>query len=105
MQMIMESCGHDSVGVTWNSNATDRAYGTCGEAFGLLKKWIKSCHINDLYNDQKGAYPYRELFSLLRESEYDRYTLCEVGRPIADPQAGAEFLRYYYALWHELSKE
>jgi sugar phosphate isomerase/epimerase len=104
IRMVMEACGHDSVGVTWNSNATDISFGSVSEAFGMLKKWIRSCHINDLYNDEKGVYPYRELFRLLRGINYDRYTLCEVARPISDPQVGAEFLRYYMALWNELSK-
>lgn len=103
-QAIMQQCGHSSVGLTWNSNATDLVKGSVAEAFAMLKPWIKSCHINDLFNDEKGVYPYRELFRLLRESGYDRYTLCEVGRGIADPKAGVDFFRYYRALWHELSK-
>ncbi len=105
MQMIMEACGHEAVGLSWNCNGQDVAFASISEAFGLLKKWLKSCHISDLYNDEKGGYPYRELFRSLRETGYDRYTLCQVSRPIADPLAGMEFLRYYYALWHELSKE
>ena len=49
-------------------------------SFDLLKPWIRSCHINDLENDAKGTYPYRELFKLLRGIGYDRYTMCEVGK-------------------------
>src|SRR5262249_20402874 len=104
MKTIMEHCGLPNVGVTWNSNGTDIIKGSVAEAFALLKPWIKSCHINDLYNDQNGIYPYRELFRLLREIGYDRYTLCEVGRAMPDVPSGIEFLRYYHALWNELSK-
>jgi hypothetical protein len=46
------------------------------------------------------AYPYRELFALLRAHKYDRYTLCEA-------QASKEpdrFLRWYKALWTELNR-
>jgi len=104
IKTIMEHCGHDKVGLTWNSNQTDLVKGSVAEAFGMLKPWIRSCHINDLYNDEKGIYPYREFFRRLREVDYDRVTLCEVGRSMPTVDSGVEFLKYYKALWHELSK-
>jgi hypothetical protein len=70
----------------------------------MLKPWLKSCHINDLYKEHTGAYPYRELFRLMREANYDRYTLIEVGKTPPDVATGEEFLRYYKALWTELAK-
>ena len=105
MKTIMEACGHSAVGLTWNSNPTDVANGSVTEAFRLLRPWVRSCHINDLYKDRSGNYPYRELFGLLRSSGYDRVTLCEVGRSVSDQAAGSEFLRYYKALWEELVRE
>jgi sugar phosphate isomerase/epimerase len=104
VKTIMEQCGHPKVGVTWNSNATDLKDGSVAEGFRLLKPWLLSCHINDLYKDAQGAYPYRELFRLLRESGYDRVTLCEVGKTMPDLPSGEEFLRYYKALWTELAR-
>jgi sugar phosphate isomerase/epimerase len=104
IKAIMEHCGHEKVGLTWNSNQTDLVKGSVAEAFAMLKPWIRSCHINELYNDEKRVYPYRELFRLLREMDYDRVTLCEVGRSMPTVDSGAEFLKYYKALWHELSK-
>jgi sugar phosphate isomerase/epimerase len=104
MKAVMEHCGHPRVGLTWNSNATDVTNGSVAESFRLLAPWVRSCHINDLYKDQSGAYPYRELFRLLRAAGYDRATLCEVGRVYPDPEVGAEFLRYYKALWAELAR-
>lgn len=104
MKAIMEHCGHASVGVTWNSNAEDVVNGSVAESFALLKPWIKSCHINSLYNDAAAKYPYRELFRLLRESGYNRPTLCEVHKGMPTPDAGEEFLRYYKALWTELAR-
>ena len=100
----MEHCGHPSVGLTWNSNPTDVKNGSVGESFKLLQKWVRSCHINDLNNDASGKYPYRELFRLLREAGYDRYTMCEVGTSYPDPVKGEEFLRKYKAQWLELAK-
>jgi sugar phosphate isomerase/epimerase len=103
MRAIMDACGHPAVGVTWNSNPTDLENKSVKAAFELLKKDIKSCHINDLNNDAAGVYPYRELFRLLRETGYDRYTLCEVGKSY-DVAAGTEFLRGYKKLWEELAR-
>jgi sugar phosphate isomerase/epimerase len=101
MKAIMEHCGHPKVGVTWNSNATDVKDGSVAEYFALLRPWIFSCHINDLGNK---AYPYRELFRLLRETGYDRYTLCEVGKTPPDAAAGEKFLREYKQQWTELTR-
>lgn len=103
MRVIMETCGHPAVGVTWNSNAADVENGSVKASFELLKPFIKSCHINDLTNDAAGKYPYRELFRMFRETGYDRYTLCEVGKSY-DVDAGTEFLKGYKKLWEKLAK-
>jgi sugar phosphate isomerase/epimerase len=104
MRTIMERCGHKSVGVTWNSNAADVKNGSVAESFRLLKDWIRSCHINNLENDAKGTYPYRELFRLLREAGYDRYTMCEVGTAYPDVAKGEQFLEEYVRLWKKLAE-
>ncbi len=103
MRVIMDACGHKSVGVTWNSNPTDLIDGKLDEGFDLLKAFIKSCHINDLTNDKAGKYPYGDLFKKLRGIGYDRYTLCEVGKSY-DPEAGLKFLTEYKELWEALVK-
>jgi sugar phosphate isomerase/epimerase len=103
MRHIMEGCGHPSVGLTWNSNPTDLKNGSVAEYFQLLRPWIRSCHINELYKDAEGKYPDRELFALFRATGYDRVMLIEVGWSRPDPADGLELLRYYRALWTELS--
>jgi sugar phosphate isomerase/epimerase len=105
IKTIMEHCGHQAVGVCWNSNLTDVKNGSVKESFELLKPWLKSCHINELYRDVAGSYPYRELFRLMRQCGYDRVTLCEVGKTPKTEEDGAEILRYYKALWTELQRE
>lgn len=104
MKTIMEETALANVGLTWNSNATDVKAGSVKESFELLKKWIKSCHINEIYKDAAGVYPYRELFALLRGIGYDRYTMIEVGRTPPDVASGEDMLRYYKALWTMLAK-
>lgn len=103
VKTFMEACGHESVGITWNSNAQDVKDGSVAQAYQLLRQWIRSVHINTLYKDHTGGYPYRELFRLLAQDGYDRYTLCEVGTRFPDEALGEEFLRYYHALWAELA--
>jgi len=93
---IMKATKHDSVGLCWNSNPTDVVNGSVKQSFQLLRPWIKNCHINELTSN----YPWRELFTLLSQSNYERYTLCEA----AESKEPERFLRYYKALWNELSK-
>ena len=103
-RQIMQFCGHKSVGLTWNSNPTDIKNGSIAASFDMLKPWIKSCHINEIYNDLNGKYPYRELFAKFREMKYDRYTMIELSKSPVDAASGEELLRYYKALWTELAK-
>jgi sugar phosphate isomerase/epimerase len=99
MRKILEYCGHKAVGANWNSNGTDVKNGSVREAFELLKPYLMSCHINNLWSD----YPYRELFSLLRGASYNRYTLCEVGTPVK-AEDGVIFFQCYKGLWRELAR-
>src|SRR5216684_1529511 len=94
IKTIMEHCGHEKVGLTWNSNASDLKDKSVAEYFKLLRPYIRSCHINELWKDSTGDYPYRELFRLFRETGYDRVTLCEVGKTPPDAVSGEELLRY-----------
>jgi sugar phosphate isomerase/epimerase len=105
MRTLMDACGHPKVGICWNSNPTDVKGGSIKEAFELLKKDIRSCHINELWN----GYPWRELFDGLKSTGYDRVTLMEVAGVPEDPaskdkaDAAIRFMRYYRALWNQLT--
>ena len=92
---ILTAAGHKSVGACWNSNSTDVKDGSVKQSFDLIGPFIRNVHITDLYN----SYPWREFFRLLRESGYKRYTLAEV----AESQDTERFLRYYRALWQQLT--
>ncbi len=93
---VMRACRHDSVGLCWNSNPTDVADGSVKKSWDLLRPWVKSAHINELTSN----YPWRELFALMNQSGYERYTLCEA----AESKEPERFLRYYKSLWTELSR-
>ena len=99
MRTIMEVCGHKSVGICWNSNGTDVKDGSVKQSFKLLKPYLNSVHINNLWSD----YPYQELFRLLRKAKYTGYTLCEVGNAVK-PEDGVVFFQCYRGLWRELTR-
>ena len=94
---IMKVTRHPQVGLCWNSNPTDIVNGSIKRNFDLLRPWVKNVHINELADSR---YPWRELFTLLRKSKYERYTLCEA-QESKEPE---RFLRWYRALWVELNR-
>jgi sugar phosphate isomerase/epimerase len=94
---IMRATGHDNVGVCWNSNPTDVVNGSVKQSFELLKKYIRNCHLVEL----SSGYPYRELFTLLEQNSYERYTLCEA----LESKEPERYLRNYRALWTELTRK
>ena len=96
---IMNATKHQNVGLCWNSNlGTDEVIkGSVKPSFDLLKPWIKNVHINELANNE---YPWRELFGLLRQWGYDRFTLMEA-QESPEPE---RFLLWYRALWRELNR-
>jgi sugar phosphate isomerase/epimerase len=101
IKKMMEHCGHPKVGVCWNSNSTDVKDGSIREYFTLLRPHILSCHITELTS----GYPWRELFTLFRQTGYDRFTLAEI-LPLKSKDTGDQvrFLQFYRALWQELGR-
>ena len=94
---IMRAANHPNVGLCWNSNPTDVVNGSVRQNWELLRRWVKNAHINELADTN---YPWRELFTLMQQSGYDRYTLCEV-QASKQPE---RFLVWYKALWTELTR-
>ncbi|HYM09503.1 MAG TPA: sugar phosphate isomerase/epimerase family protein [Bryobacterales bacterium] len=94
---MLKEANHPAVGACWNSYPTDLVEGSVKQYFDLLRPYLKSCHINELSNDK---YPWRELFTLMRQTDYDRWTLCEVD----ESKEPDRFLGYYRALWTELNR-
>jgi sugar phosphate isomerase/epimerase len=94
---ILKAARHDNVGACWNSNPTDIVNGSIKPSFDMLRPYIKNVHINELADP---AYPWRELFTSLRQMKYERYMLCEC-QESKEPE---RFLRWYRALWKELAR-
>lgn len=91
---MMDAADHDNVFVCWNSNAQDVVEGSIRQSFDLLRHRIALVHINELHT----AYPWRELFALLKGHGYGGYCLAEIpGSP--DPD---RVMNYYRALFRAL---
>lgn len=101
MKKILDACDHPAVGVTWNSNPTDLVDGSIAGSFDLLAPHIRACHINDLENDARGTYPYRDLFRRLSAIGYDRFTMIEMPEPVP-VEEGVAWLERYKRSWAEL---
>ena len=95
MRAIMDHAPHPSACVCWNSNNTDVVGGSIDNSFALLGNRIGMVHITELWSE----YPWRRLFSLLRDAGYNGYCLAE----IAASSDSLRLMRYYRALWLALS--
>lgn len=100
IKAIMEVANHTSVWVCWNSNREDVVDGSVKPTFSLVKNWVRHVHINDLWRED---YPWRELFTLLREAKYERFTMVELHYSMSTVDDAVKLLRYYRALWREMS--
>jgi sugar phosphate isomerase/epimerase len=95
---IMDVANHPQVRVCWNSNPGETINGSLKRNFDLLKDRLgETAHINNLYDP---AYPYRELFSLLKQAGFEGFCLAECP-PTSDP---IRLMQYYRALWLEQTK-
>ena len=92
MRTIMDHADHDNAYVCWNSDFGEVENGSIKDNFDLLKHKIGLVHITELHNN---AYPWRELFSLLKAEGYTGYTLAE----IPGSSEHERLLKYYKALW------
>src|SRR5262249_36230993 len=88
---IIEYAANPNVLTCWNSNAADVKNGSIQGTFGLVASKVHEVHLHDLTDE---AYPWRELFALLRAQRYEGFTLAEIPES-ADPD---RVLSYFRAL-------
>jgi sugar phosphate isomerase/epimerase len=89
---ILGYADHPNVFACWNSNASDLKNGSIKETFALVAPKVREVHLHDLTDL---AYPWRELFALLKAQDYQGFTLAEIAES-SDPE---RVLRYFRALW------
>jgi sugar phosphate isomerase/epimerase len=97
IKAIMDVAEHRNVGVCWNSNPTDLSGEGLTHNFNFVRDRLgETVHIHDLISD----YPWRELFALLKEINYEGWTLLEEGSPPAEP---IRVMQYYRLLWETMA--
>ena len=89
---ILAYADHPNVYACWNSNPSDVKAGSIKQTFALVAPKVHEVHLRDLTDE---AYPWRELFALLRARDYQGFTLAEIPES-SDPE---RVLRYFRALW------
>lgn len=97
IKTIMEVCDHPQVFVCWNCNPGEVEGGSIRQNFELVGRWVRETHIHDLYDK---SYPWKELFGLLRQHEFDGMNLLE-GPGSSDPE---RVMSYYSALYREMTQ-
>jgi len=75
MRDIFAVADHPNVGVCWNSNDVDLAGDGLSKNFAMVReRFGDTVHVREL---NVGDYPYRDLFRLMTESEYEGWILLE----------------------------
>lgn len=92
IRRIMDVADHPSVGVCWNSNQTDLEGAGFDANFDLVQDRIVEVHLRDLF---LAEYPFRKLFTRLKESGYTGYTLAEIPES-SDP---VRVMHYFRGMW------
>lgn len=97
IKRIMDVADHPYAKVCWNSNETDLAGKGLEHNFNLVRDRLGTIHIHDLTTD----YPWRPLFTLLNDANFEGWTLLEDGDVPTDP---VRVMKYYHLLWDEWTK-
>lgn len=95
IRTILDTADRSNVVACWNSNQREVEAGSIKQYFDLLAGRIGLVHMRDLV----AGYPWRELFTLLKQSGYQGFCLAEMpGSP--EPE---RIMKYYRAVWDALT--
>jgi len=76
---IMRRADHPWACLCWNSNAVDVENGSIRRYFKMCEPWIKHVHIHTLTDES--AYPWAELFGLLKAAGFGGFAMIETHLP------------------------
>ncbi len=93
-QAVGEQVRHQKFGLVWNSVPQDIVDGSVERSLDAVWPWLNHVHLHDLTGQ---GYPYRELFRLLCDREYDGYMSAEVERKEDKPVGDLWMFVAYYA--------
>lgn len=97
IQKIMEVAQHPNAKLCWNCNPEDLKPPGFEKNFKSLQNRIGTVHIHELIS----SYPWPQLFSLLKKSGFEGWTLLEENNMTCDP---IRVMKYYRLLWETLAR-
>ena len=86
---------HPNVAINYNCDNRDLVDGSVAQTYGHVAELVRHVHMHDLADP---GFPYKELFQLLKDDEYDGYTSLELGYKGGDPET---VMKLYAALYRE----
>ena len=88
--------GHPNVAINYNCDKRDLVDGSVAYTFGQVQEYVRHVHLHDL---ESPAFPYKELFGILKGMSYDGFCSLEEGY-----REGGEkkVIALYAALYREL---
>jgi sugar phosphate isomerase/epimerase len=92
VRKILDYADSPYVYVNWNCDGSDIEAPGFESNFNLVKDRIRNLHMHDLFNE---GYPYRKLFQLLRDNNYNRYCDAEIG----ESKEPVRLMKYYRGLF------
>lgn len=98
IKKIMQTATHPNTVLCWNCNPSDLEGAGLAANYRMVEKRIGIYHIHDLISE----YPWQELFTLMKSSGFEGWTLLEEGAPTSDP---IRVMRYYRKLWETMAGE
>jgi sugar phosphate isomerase/epimerase len=96
VRQIMDVSKNPGSKLCWNCNREDLAGPGLAKNFASVQQRLGTVHIHDLISD----YPWRELFALLKQANFQGWTLLEEGSATADP---LRVMQYYRLLWETMT--
>jgi len=97
IRKIMDVSKQPGSKLCWNCNKEDLAGPGLAVNFNSVQERIGTVHIHELISD----YPWRELFDLLKKSNFKGWTLLEEGSQTSDP---VRVMTYYRLLWETMTR-
>ena len=93
----VQVAGHPNVAINYNCDLRDLVDGSVAYTYGQVVDQVRHVHLHDLENP---AFPYTELFGLLKASGYDGFCSLEEGyREGGEAKVIAVYAALFRALW------
>ncbi|MEA3402445.1 MAG: sugar phosphate isomerase/epimerase family protein [Armatimonadota bacterium] len=93
----VEIADHVRVGVVYNCNTSELAYGSIGQFLNPIAPYLRHVHMHELEN----VYPYRLLFRWLKDVGYTGFCSVESDTPSPDAERIIHIYSLLYRAWVE----